>query len=136
MPVRFRKCAEVFVVFTVTIALLASQSLYGQGSIVGPSELKEAIARAASARQKNLDQVQSFFASDPVRTAMKTSNINVERVQQAVSTLSADELARLAVRTQKIQTDFAAGTLNNQELTYIVIALATAVLILVLVAAR
>ena len=136
MTVRFHKYAEVFVVFTVTIALLSTQNLYAQGSIVGPSELKEAIARAASARQKNLDQVQSFFSSDPVRAAMKTSNMNVERVQQAVSSLSADELARLAIRTQKIQTDFAAGSLSNQDLTYIVIALGAAVLVLIVVAAR
>jgi len=50
--------------------------------------------------------------------------------------LNDQELARLAARAEKANSDFAAGSLTNQELTYIVIALGTAVLILVIVAAR
>jgi hypothetical protein len=52
-----------------------------------------------------------------------------------VATLSPEELARLATKTNQIQTDFAAGALTNQQLTYIVIALGTAVLVLLIVAA-
>jgi hypothetical protein len=58
------------------------------------------------------------------------------KVRQAVSFLSDEELARLAARATRIENDFAAGALNNQQITYILIALATAVVILVIVAAR
>jgi hypothetical protein len=43
---------------------------------------------------------------------------------------------RLVARTDKLQHDVAAGALSNQQITYILIALATAVIILVIVAAR
>jgi hypothetical protein len=49
--------------------------------------------------------------------------------------MSPEELARLAEKTNQIQNDFAAGSLTNQQLTYIVIALGTAVLVLLIVAA-
>ena len=66
---------------------------------------------------------------------LKAGKVDYKKVDQAIATLSPEELARLATRTNQIQKDFAAGALTNQELTYIVIALATAVLILVIVAA-
>ena len=56
-------------------------------------------------------------------------------MQKAVATLSPDELARLASRTNQLQRDFAVGALTNQELTYIVIALAAAVIVLIAVKA-
>ena len=57
------------------------------------------------------------------------------RVQTAVATLNSDELARLAARTNQLQQDFAGGALNSQQTTYAIIALATAVLVLLIVAA-
>jgi hypothetical protein len=41
----------------------------------------------------------------------------------------------LVAQTEKVQTDIAGGALDNQQITYVVIALAAAVLVLVLVAA-
>jgi hypothetical protein len=49
--------------------------------------------------------------------------------------LGPDELARLAARTNQLQQNFAGGALNNQQMTYAIIAIATAVLVLVIVAA-
>jgi hypothetical protein len=66
---------------------------------------------------------------------LKTGKVDYQRVQKAVVTLSPDELARLASRTNQLQRDFAAGALTNQELTYIVIALAAAVIVLIAVKA-
>jgi hypothetical protein len=40
------------------------------------------------------------------------------------------ELARLADRTRSIDNDLKAGALSNEHLTYIVIALATAVIVI------
>jgi hypothetical protein len=39
----------------------------------------------------------------------------------------------LAAQTEKVQADLAGGELNNQQITYIIIALATAVVVLILV---
>ena len=120
------------------ISILGVTSLplqIAQGQTITPSELRDAVRKTAAERQKNLTQVRSFFADPIVRTAIARGGMDADRVQKAASTLSADELARLSARTSKIQSDFAAGALSNQDLTYIVIALAAAVLVLVVVAA-
>ena len=122
-------------VFAVINVLLIPQFTAAQAPVVSSSELRQAITTAAETRQKNLGDVRTFFSSQPARTALKTGKVDYQKVQKAVATLSPEELARLAAKTNNIQKDFAAGALTNQELTYIVIALGTAVLILVLVAA-
>jgi hypothetical protein len=124
-----------FLSIFLVIALVAPQIAWSQSPNVSPSELRKAIVLAAEARQKNLVQVQSFFSTEPARAALKSAKVDYQKVQKAISTLNADELARLSSRTHQIQADFAAGALNNQELTYIVIALAAAVVVLVIVAA-
>jgi hypothetical protein len=124
-----------FVVIAVIFALLIPQFVAAQAPVVSSSELRQAINDAAQIRQKNLDDVRSFFASDPVRSALKSGKVDYQKVDKAVATLSPDEIARLAAKTNQIQRDFAAGALTNQELTYIVIALGTAVLVLLIVAA-
>jgi hypothetical protein len=125
-----------FLVFALVFALLMPQFVAAQAPSVSPSELREAIATAGQTRQKNLDDVRSFFSSQPGRTALKVGKIDYKKVDRAVAVLSPDELARLAEKTNRIQQDFAAGALTNQELTYIVIALGTAVLVLLIVAAH
>src|SRR5262245_41521866 len=119
----------------VILVLLIPQVVSAQASVVSPSELRRAVTAAAQVRQKNLDDVRSFFGSEPVRTALKAGALDYQKVEKAVATLSPEELARLAAKTNQVQKDFAAGALSNQELTYVVIALATAVIILVIVVA-
>jgi hypothetical protein len=135
MAFRLPGFARAMVVCSLVFVLISQQGLIAQSQVVRPSELKDAIQKAASARQKNLDQVRSFFSSKPVKTVLSKASISSDRIDRAVSSMSAEELAKLAQRTQKIQSDFAAGSLSNQELTYVVIALAAAVLVLVVVAA-
>ena len=124
-----------FLILAVVSALLIPSFVLAQAPPVSPSELRQAVTAAAQTRQKNLDDVRSFFSCEPVRAAFKTGKVDYQKVEKAVATLSSEELARLAAKTSQIQADFAAGELSNQELTYIVIALGTAVIILVIVAA-
>ena len=116
-----------FLVFTLIFSLWIPQVAAAQAAVVSPSELQQAITTAAKNRQKNHDDVQAFFSSSSVRNALKTGKVDYQRVQKAVATLSPDELARLAAR------DFAAGSLTNEQLTYIVIAIGAAVIVLIAV---
>jgi hypothetical protein len=52
-------------------------------------------------------------------------------VEKAVGFLSDEEVARLASQIQRLDRDITAGALSNQHLTYIVIALATAIIVLI-----
>ena len=133
MTSRLSRICGMFLIAILSVTSLPLQ--IAQAQTITPSELRDAILKSAAERQKDLTQVRSFFADPTVRTAIAKGGMDADRIQKAVSTLSADELARLSARTARIQADFAAGALSNQELTYIVVGLGAAVLVLVVVAA-
>jgi hypothetical protein len=124
---------RVVVVVVLSLSFAVPQTLFAQTSAVTAAELRDAVKQAAGSRERNLEQVRSFFSDPKITKALQDAGMDSGRIQKAVSSLDADQLSRLASRTSQIQTDFAAGALTNQELTYIVIALGAAVLVLILV---
>lgn len=100
--------------------------------VVPLTELHERSVAATEKHQKDIEDLDHFFSSEPVAKALHTGRLDGEHVRRAAALLDNDELARLAERARQAQSDFAAGSLTNQQLTYIVIALATAVIILVI----
>src|SRR5262245_19602193 len=121
----------------ILLLLLPAMATWAAETHLVPlTELHARAVSASDARQFDLAKLEQFFSADAAQKALHSLNLDGPQVHQAVSLLSSAELARLASRTDKIQADLAAGALSNQELTYIVIALATAVLILVIIKAR
>jgi hypothetical protein len=102
-----------------------------ENHVVSPAELQQATASAGRTRQQNIDKVEKFFSSDQAEKAMKSAHLDSVQIKKAVPTLSDQELARLASRADKAQKDFAAGALTNQQITYILIALCTAVIVII-----
>jgi hypothetical protein len=121
------------VVAMVVCSLVMCQMVDAQALIVTHDELNQALLKSDNARKENLAQVRTFFSSDVARKAFKAAHLNPDRVEKAVSTLNSEELAQLAIQTRQVQSDFAAGALTNQQITYILIALGTAVIVLILV---
>lgn len=118
------------------LAFLPALQAQSKGEHVVPlSSLHQDAQDAAGERQANLTKLDRFFAGERAATALKAVNMNGEQVRRAVSMLSDAELASLSERASTADAGFSAGALSNQELTYIIIALATAVIILVIVAA-
>jgi hypothetical protein len=111
------------------------QGALAQEHVVSPSDLQRQAVAAAKARQEKLQKVQNFFATDRAKKALQSARIDGRQVQNAVAQLSDQELTQLAAKTGAAQQDFAAGALTNQEITYIIIALAAAVLVLIIVKA-
>jgi len=136
MSLSFPKTVRASLVLSLVLALVVPQMLQAQSQIVQSSELAAAIQKVAASRRTNLEQVRSFFSSKPVRTALSKTNMTPEKIDKAVASLSDQDLAKIAEKTQKIQADFAAGAMSNQDLTYVVIALGAAVLVLIVVAAH
>jgi len=123
---------------TVMIAALGAAGpsiLMAQEHVLTAADLQSELSKSAATRQANLAKVRNFLSSEPARKALKSAKIDQQKVEKAVPYLSDEELARLAARTDKVQRDMAAGALNNQQITYILIALGTAVLVLILVKA-
>jgi hypothetical protein len=128
MPLSCIRLISVLALIFIAPVLAFSQT-------VTSSELHDAIRKASEQKEKNLEQVRSFFANPQVRDSLAKGGIQYDRVEKAVSALDADAIAKLAAQTSRIQNDFAAGALDNQQLTYIIIALATAVIVLIAVKA-
>jgi hypothetical protein len=112
------------------------QTLKGEDHLVNSGDLHAAVSAASRIRQDNLAKIQKFFSAERVQKALASTGMKSSKIEKAILQLSNEELARLAWQTDKIQNDLAAGALTNEQLTYIIIALATAVIILIIVAAR
>jgi Flp pilus assembly protein TadB len=112
---------------------LCATSIMAQTHVVSPSDIHKELVNAAKTRQQNLEKVKGLFSSDETRKAMEAAQINPERVDTAISTLSDEELARLAVRADKLDKDFAAGRISDRDLLIIILGIAALVLIIVAV---
>jgi hypothetical protein len=111
------------------------QQLVAQEHVVGSDAIQQQLVKAAEQRDRNVESLNQFFGSASAQKSLKSAGMSSEQVKNAVAQLNDAELAQLASKARGAQHDFAAGSLDNQQLTYIIIALATAVLILVIVVA-
>jgi hypothetical protein len=119
------------------LALLPAMATWAAETHVVPlTELHARTVSASDGRQSDLTKLDQFFSTGPVQEALHSVKLDGGQVHQAIALLSTEDLARMASRSDKLQSDLAAGALTNQQLTYIVIALATAVIILVVIKAR
>src|SRR5438132_14321428 len=74
-----------------------------------PFWLQKATISAAQVRQHKQEQGNQFLASPLAQRALQHAHIESAQVKKAISTLSDEELAQMAARTQKAHTDVAAG---------------------------
>jgi exopolysaccharide biosynthesis protein len=132
---KLQKVRNIVLFLMVGVVFPPALRVRGEDHLVSPSDLHDTLAKSAKTRQTNLEKVQRFFSSERVRQTLTSTKTDLKKVENAVHHLNDAELARLAAQTEKVQADLAAGALDNQEITYILIALAAAVLVLVLVAA-
>jgi hypothetical protein len=115
------------------VLTLCATSIMAQTHVVSQSDIHKELVNAAQTRQQNLEKTRRLFSSDETRKAMEAAKINPERVDTAVSTLSDEELARLAARADKLDQDFAAGRISDRDLLIIILGIAALVLIIVAV---
>jgi hypothetical protein len=128
-----RTGARVAAVLVLTMIFAVPQNLLADTHVVSPSDLQKQMVETTHDRQQNLNSVRGFLSTSTAEKAMKSASIDPKKVQNAVSSLSDDELANLAQRADKAQADFAAGTLSNRDLIWIILAIAVLVLIIVAV---
>ena len=112
---------------------LCSTGILAQTHVVSPSDIHKELVNAAQTRRENQQKVKGLFSSAETRKAMEAAQINPERVDTAISTLSDEELARLAARADNLDKDFAAGRISDRDLLIIILGIAALVLIIVAV---
>jgi hypothetical protein len=111
--------------------LTAPAALASGDHVVSRAELRRELQRVTSARQDNLQALNRLLRSEGASKSMRSLRLDPARAIQAATLLDDEELARLAARARKAERDFQAGALSNEHLTYIVIALSAAVLVLI-----
>lgn len=116
-------------------ALAVTPALAADAHLVPLTELHRQAVEKTRNREQNLKSIKRALSLAPAQKALQAAGIDARSVTGKAMLLNDSELASLAARADKVANDFTAGALSNEHLTYIVIALATAVLIIVLVAA-
>jgi predicted transcriptional regulator len=94
--------------------------------------LNKDAARPAQTRQSNEEAVRALLSSDQAQKALKSANLDYQKVDKAVDQLSDEDLAELAERSRKAQNDFAAGRISDRDLMWIIV-IALGIIILALV---
>jgi hypothetical protein len=82
-------------------------------------------------RLANEAAVKDFLSSEQAQKALKSANLGLQQVDKAVGQLSDEDLAKLADRSRQAQKEFAAGTLSDRDLLWIILII-VAVLIIAL----
>ena len=126
-------------VFAIPLAFFLGLNLVpstlAQDHIVSGTVLKDTLRVAAHERENNVKRVGEFFSSPQVGNVLgRFDFLGLERITEAIPTLSDQELATLADQIEELDKEVKAGELSNEHLTYIVIALAAAVIVLIIVA--
>lgn len=118
----------------VLIPLLGLPSaLPAQVHVVSPAELQRELATAAAGRRHNTEVLTEALSSPTTAKAFEYAGIDPARVKTAVSSLSDQELARLAARSETAKKDFAAGRISDRDLLIILVGIAALILIIVAV---
>jgi hypothetical protein len=103
-----------------------------QQHVITSDELNQEVARPAETRQSNEEAVRHLLSSEAGRSALKSANIDYQRVDKAIGQLNDEELAKLADRSRKAESDFAAGAISAKTLAYLIIAIVIIVVIIVI----
>jgi hypothetical protein len=100
---------------------------------VTPGQLRQDVQKAADTRQANEAAVREMFASDQAKEALKSAGIEYKQVDQAISQVNDEDLARMAERSQEVNKNFAAGRLGDRDLLIIILVAVAIILIIVAV---
>jgi len=103
-----------------------------QQHVVTLDELNKQTARPAETRQANESAVRHLLSSDAGQQALKSAQLDYQRVDKAIGQLSDEDLAKLADRSRRAENDFAAGLISAKTLAYIILATVVIVVIVVL----
>lgn len=100
--------------------------------VVPLREMEGRIATHATQRRANMEKVAAFLSMGRVEEAMRSAKLEPNQIRAATGVLSDEELAKLAARTEKVREDIRGGALTNTQLTYAVIALVTALVVVII----
>ena len=132
----FKQAVRIATACVLATIFAVPQNLVAQAvaaHVVSPADLQKAAVSATQTREHNLQTVQSFLSSEKAVKDLKSAHMDPQQVKTAVANLNDTELAKLAARADKAQANFAAGSLSDRDLIWIIVAIAALILIIVAV---
>jgi hypothetical protein len=130
---RFDLWQSIRLLASCLLLTICATGALAQSHVVSPADIHKELVNAGQTRRQNLEKVRGLFSSDEARKALEASKISPEKIDAAVSTLSDEELSRLAARAEKLDKDFAAGRLSDRDLLIILVGIVALILIIVAV---
>ena len=101
--------------------------------VVSLGELGKDAAGPAETRRANEAEIRQLFATANGQKALKSANVDYDRIDHAVSAMSDEDVSKISNRARELDHDFAAGNLSDHDLLVIlIIALIVIILIVVL----
>jgi hypothetical protein len=131
MNSRVRKCARLLGLAALACWIGGTVGAQEKQHVVSSAELQRDSAQSAETRRANEQAVRTLLSSDAGKRALGSARVEYQKVDKAVGQLSDEDLARLAQRSRQAQNDFAAGTLSDRDLLWIILII-VAVLIIAL----
>src|SRR5713101_6113298 len=120
MHFRVTVCVSMLAIALIGLAAIPAGAQDKQ-HVVSLSDLNKDAARPAQTRLSNEEAVRSLLSSDQGQKALKSTNLDYQKVDKAVAQLSDEDLARLAERSRQAQNDFAAGRISDRDLLWIIL---------------
>lgn len=124
--------AVIYSILALPLAMPGDSYAAGQQDhLVTSQAMQSDLMHSASDRQKNIETVKAFLNSPVADKAIRDAHYNPEQVQKAIPTLSDQELASLAARSEHVQQQFAAGHLTKTELALIAVAFVVVIIVII-----
>jgi len=133
MKLRTRLYVCLLAVFALVLSVSYSAVAQQTDHAVSGQDLRKDLQRAADSRHADEAAIRELLSSEQGQKALKSANVDFQKVNNAVGQLNDEEAARLAAQSRTIQKDMAAGTLSDRDLLIIIVAIAALVLIIVAV---
>lgn len=113
------------------MAAMAPVGLSAAEHVVPAEALTRQLESESATRAANEQALRALFEASS--ETLESAGLDAEQAVAGVAALDDAELSRLAERARAFQAEVAAGALNNQQITYILIALGTAIVVLLIV---
>jgi preprotein translocase subunit SecF len=126
-------CSMLLALSLVTVGSMSVRA-QEKDHAVSSGQLRKDVEKAAGTRQANEAAVREMFATDAGRETLKSAGIDYQKVDQAISQVNDEDLARMAERSRDVGKDFAAGRFTDRDL--IIILLVAVGLVLIIIAVR
>lgn len=121
MRFRVKMCVSVLAIALLFCLAGVPAGAQDMQHVVTLSDLNKDAARQAQTRQSNEEAVRALLSSDTAQKALKSSNLTYQQVDKAVGQLNDEDLAKLAERSRRAQTDFAAGRISDRDMLWIIL---------------